>query len=90
MYLRYGNHLGITYCVYDNITIISIIEFDSYIKRGKIAIYLRSDVGRNLPVTRSHSVYDDITIILILEFNSYIEHEQIRFFYVRTFVVICL
>ena len=72
MYLRYGNHLGITYCVYDNITIISIIEFDSYIEQGKIAIYLRTDVGRNLPVIRSHSVYDDITIILILEFNSYI------------------
>ena len=73
MYLRYGNHLGISYCVYGNITIISIIEFHSYIERGKIAIYLRTDVGRNLPVIRSHCVYDHITIIFILEFNSYIE-----------------
>ena len=55
--------------MYDNITIISIIEFNSYIKRGKIAIHLRTDAGRNLPVIR-HSVYDNITIILFLEFKS--------------------
>ena len=55
--------------MYDNITITSIIEFDSYIEGGKIAIYLRTEVGRNLPVIRSHSVYDDITMILILELN---------------------
>ena len=51
-------------------------------------MYLRTDVGRNLPVIISNSVYDDIMIIIILEFNSYIEQEQIRFFYVRTQVVI--
>ena len=56
--------------MYDNITIISIIEFNSYIKRGKIAIHLRTDAGRNLPVIRSHSVYENITIILFLEFKS--------------------
>ena len=75
--------------MYDNITIISIIEFNSYIKRGKIAIHLRTDAGRNLPVIR-HSVYDNITIILFLEFKSQIKQEQVTILlhYARAFVVI--
>ena len=40
------------------------------LKRGKTAIYLRTEAGRNLPIIRSHSVYDNITIILFLEFKS--------------------